>query len=127
MTKRRKQMVEVELPGMPGMPEKPPQFLEKGRDIWLKNTVCPCHPGEILKEFYLEPLNISISAFARNAGVSRKVISAIVNGRSSVTAKTALLLSGATNTSPQLWLNLQNNYDLWNLMQEAKEANIPMT
>ena len=107
---------------LPGMPEKPPQFLEKGRDIWLRNMVYPSHPGVILQELYLSPLKISVSAFSRNAGVSRKAISAIINGRKSVTAEIALRLSNATNTSPQLWLNLQNNYDLWQLTNEVKHG-----
>jgi addiction module HigA family antidote len=74
---------------------------------------CPSHPGKILKEFYLDELGLSITEFAADIGVSRKAVSAIVNGRKSVTAEMALRVARATVTSPRLWLNLQSNFDLW--------------
>ncbi|MCK4982802.1 MAG: HigA family addiction module antidote protein [Victivallaceae bacterium] len=85
-------------------------------------AVCPSHPGEILKEFYLSELAISITDFAKDIGVSRKAISAIVNGHKSVTPEMAMRLSKAMRTTPQLWLNLQANHDLWHLAHERKEV-----
>ena len=79
-----------------------------------KRERCPKHPGYILKTLYLQPLDITISHFAEQVGVSRKTISAIVNARKSVTPEMALRLSQAfPNTTPESWLTLQRNYDLW--------------
>jgi len=61
----------------------------------------------------LEPLSLTITDVAEDIGVSRKTISKVVNERGAVTPDMALRLSRAFNTSPELWLNLQTNYDLW--------------
>jgi len=73
----------------------------------------PTHPGGIIKRQYLESLSLTISEVADDLGVSRKTLSKIINERGSITPEMALRLSKAFNTSPELWLNLQNNYDLW--------------
>jgi addiction module HigA family antidote len=73
----------------------------------------PAHPGGILKRLYLDALSLSNSQLACSIGVSRKTVSKIVNEKSSITPDTALRLSRALNTTPDLWLNLQKNYDLW--------------
>jgi len=73
----------------------------------------PTHPGNILKEDYLLPLSIKIKDMAENLGISRKTVSKIVNERGSVTPDMALRLSRAFDTSPNFWINLQKNYDLW--------------
>ncbi len=78
----------------------------------------PTHPGKIIKEDYLLPLSISISEMAENLNISRKTLSRIINERSSVTPDMALRLSQAFETTPDLWINLQKNYDLW----QAKRA-----
>jgi addiction module HigA family antidote len=80
----------------------------------------PNHPGGILKRLYLEPLNLSIVELAEAIGVARKTISKIVNERGAVTPDMALRLSIAFKTTPQLWLNLQQNYDLWHAQRKAK-------
>jgi len=79
----------------------------------------PTHPGGILKRHYLEPLSLTISELARILGVSRKTISKIVNEHGSVTPDMALRLSKAFKTTPELWLNLQQNYDLWYASQKS--------
>ena len=79
----------------------------------------PTHPGVIIKEDYLEPLSISIKDMADNLGVSRKTLSKIINERGSVTPEMALRLSRAFDTTPDLWMNLQKNYDLWNVEKES--------
>ena len=81
----------------------------------------PSHPGEILKDLYMDSLEISVSDLARALNVSRKTISKIVNQHSSVTAEMALRLSTALGTTPQLWLNLQQNFDLWHALKESKK------
>ena len=73
----------------------------------------PTHPGGILKRHYLEPLSLTITEVADDIGVSRKTLSKIINERGEITPEMALRLSRAFNTSAELWLNLQNTYDLW--------------
>lgn len=80
----------------------------------------PVHPGEIIREHHLVPLSLSISALARILGVSRKTASKIINGRGAVTPSMALRLARAFDTTPELWLNLQRNYDLWHASREDK-------
>ena len=81
----------------------------------------PAHPGRILKNLYLTPLGISNTKLAEAIGVSRKAISYIVNERKSVTPEMALRLSRAfPNTSPEFWLNLQKNYDLWQAARDVQ-------
>lgn len=78
-----------------------------------KMTRQPTHPGYIIKEDYLSPLSISIKDMASTLGVSRKTLSKIINERGSITPEMALRLSRAFDTTPDLWMNLQKNYDLW--------------
>ncbi len=73
----------------------------------------PTHPGGILKRQYIEPLSLTISELANTLGVSRKTLSKIVNEYGSITPDMALRLSKAFKTTPELWLNLQQNYDIW--------------
>lgn len=80
----------------------------------------PTHPGGILKRHYLEPLSLAISRAAVALGVSRKTVSMIVNERGGVTPDMALRLAKAFRTTPELWLNLQQNYDLWHAAHDAK-------
>jgi addiction module HigA family antidote len=60
-----------------------------------------------------------VSELAKILGVSRKTVSKIINERGSISADMALRLSKAFNTTPQLWLNLQQNYDLWHAVQDS--------
>jgi antitoxin HigA-1 len=73
----------------------------------------PPHPGEILKELCLEPLGISVTRAAAALGVSRKTLSAILNGKAGISPEMAIRLSLAFDTSPESWLNQQAHYDLW--------------
>jgi addiction module HigA family antidote len=85
-----------------------------------KGHRAPTHPGGILGRLYLEPLGLSTVALSKAIGVSRKTISKLVNERGAITPEMALRLSIAFNTTPQLWLNLQQNYDLWSAQRTAK-------
>lgn len=80
----------------------------------------PTSPGVILKEDYLEPLALTVTALAEALRVSRKTVSAIVNERAPVTVDMALRLAQAFQTSPDLWLNLQRNLDLWKAVHEQE-------
>jgi len=73
----------------------------------------PPHPGEIIKELCLEPLNITITEAAEALGVSRKTLSSILNGRAGISPEMAVRLSIAFGTSSESWLNQQTQYDLW--------------
>jgi antitoxin HigA-1 len=90
----------------------------------LPQTMPPVHPGEILKGMYLEPLNVSITALANNLGVARKTVSQLVNGHMGVSAEMALRLGKAFNTTPELWLNMQRNYDLWHAGSKIRVTHI---
>ena len=81
----------------------------------------PTHPGNIIKEDYLLPLSITIKDVAANLGVSRKTLSKIINERGTITPDMALRLSRAFDTTPDLWLNLQKNYDLWQAETKSQE------
>lgn len=70
------------------------------------------HPGETLREDFLEPLGKSVDWLAQGIGMSRTDVSEILNGERGITANTALRLSRFIGTSPELWLNLQAMYDL---------------
>lgn len=72
----------------------------------------PMHPGEVLREEFLAPLNLSPYALAKTCGVPRTRIERIVREEMSVTADTALRLSKAFGTTPAFWLNLQNQFDI---------------
>lgn len=72
----------------------------------------PIHPGEILKEEFLEPMKMSQNHLARQLGVSPRRINEIILGKRSITADTALRLGKFFNMSPQFWLGLQMDYEL---------------
>jgi addiction module HigA family antidote len=80
----------------------------------------PAHPGVILRELYLVPLGITITQAAEALGVTRKHVSAIVNGRTPVTPDMALRLAVAFTTEPELWVNMQAQYDLWAVRKKAR-------
>ena len=82
----------------------------------------PCHPGEILWEEYLNPLNISITEFAKQIGVSRKVLSDVVNEKAGISPVMSLRLSKALNKSPQFWLTMQMNFDLFKVQRKSRKA-----
>ncbi len=71
------------------------------------------HPGEVLRELYLDPLGLTITEGARALGVTRKALSELVNGRSGISTPMALRLAKAFDTTPELWLNMQRAVDLW--------------
>jgi antitoxin HigA-1 len=83
----------------------------------------PTHPGEMLFEEFLKPLEISQSAFAIRLGVSFPRLNEIVRGKRSVTPGTALRLARVTGMSAEFWLGLQLDWDLWHVLRssEAKE------
>ncbi len=86
----------------------------------------PVHPGEILQEDFLKPLNMSQTKLAKELKVSPRRINEIVLGKRSITADTALRLSIFFGTSPDLWLNLQTQYEL-DLVRIEEEEELKAT
>ncbi|MET0220781.1 MAG: HigA family addiction module antitoxin [Tardiphaga sp.] len=78
----------------------------------MAKTLPPMHPGEVLREEFLIPLSLSAGALAKTCGVPRTRIERLANEEAGITADTALRLGKALGTSAQLWLNLQNSYDV---------------
>ncbi|TEU24717.1 HigA family addiction module antitoxin [Alkanindiges illinoisensis] len=78
----------------------------------------PPHPGEVLRE-YLD--GVSVTNTANALGVTRTNISRILNGHTGISADMAIRLSMALDTSPEFWLNLQNQYDLWAASQQQHD------
>jgi len=84
----------------------------------------PPHPGEILKELCLEPLGLTVTKAAEALGVSRKTLSAILNGRAGISPEMAIRLSMAFGTSAESWLNQQTQYDLWIARQNLQAVKV---
>ncbi len=82
----------------------------------------PPHPGKVLRELCIEPMGLSITAVADSLGVSRKTLSAILNGHSGISPEMAVRLSLAFGTSSESWLMQQVQYDLW--LAEKKRKNL---
>jgi len=79
----------------------------------------PPHPGEIIKELCLDPLELSVTEAAEALGVSRKTLSSILNGRAGISPEMAIRLSKAFGTTPESWMNQQSQYDLWHAQQST--------
>ena len=84
----------------------------------------PPHPGEIIKALCLEPLDVTVTQAAEALGVSRKTLSAILNGRAGISPEMAVRLSIAFGTSAESWLNQQTQYDLWHAEQGRKQLRV---
>ena len=84
----------------------------------------PPHPGEILRELWLAPLALSITAAAEQLKVSRKTLSEIVNGRAAVSPEMALRFELAFGKSAASWLGHQSAFDLWQLQDRRKTLGV---
>ena len=84
----------------------------------------PTHPGEVLREEFLEPLGVPQTALAAKLDISVQRINEIVNGKRGVTPETAWLFSQAFGTTPEFWTNLQAAHDLALARPEKKVARI---
>ncbi|WP_028571798.1 HigA family addiction module antitoxin [Desulfonatronum lacustre] len=79
----------------------------------------PPHPGEFIREVYLEPYDLTGRRLASNLNVSPSTLNRILQGRSGISPEMALRLSKALGRSPESWLNMQDNYDLWHARQSV--------
>jgi antitoxin HigA-1 len=84
----------------------------------------PPHPGQVLKMLCLEPLKLSVTETAKALGISRKTLSAILNGRAGISPEMAVRLSMAFGTSAESWLNQQTQYDLWRAERQRKRFRV---
>ena len=84
----------------------------------------PPHPGEVLRSLCLEPLDLSVTEAAKALDVSRKTLSAILNGRAGISPEMAVRLSIAFGTSAESWLSQQVQYDLWHAEQRRKKLRV---
>lgn len=82
----------------------------------------PTHPGEILREEFLKPMEMSQVELAKKMGVPIQRVNTLINGKRDVTAETAILLARALKTSSEFWMNLQVAYDLYEAMRSMEAA-----
>jgi addiction module HigA family antidote len=77
----------------------------------------PPHPGEVIREFCIEPLDLTVTETAEALGVARKTLSTLLNGRAGISPEMALRLSKVFGRTPEGWLRLQLQFDLWKAEQ----------
>ena len=104
------------------------KVIEKGEsypavDI-LELETPPIHPGEVLREEFLKPLSLTQSQLAKELGVSFRAINELVNEKRAVSPEMAIKLAKRFGTSPQFWLGLQMDYDLWKTAKRMKMASV---
>ncbi len=84
----------------------------------------PPHPGEFITQVYLEPNGLSGRELALKLGVAASTLSRILKGSSAITPEMALRLSKALGRTPESWLSMQYNYDLWHARRRVSLANV---
>ncbi len=84
----------------------------------------PPHPGEIIKEFCVTPLNLTVTRAAESLGVTRKTFSMLLNGKSGISPEMALRLSRVFGRTPEGWLRLQLQFDLWKAKKKVDLAHL---
>ncbi|MEI8390541.1 MAG: HigA family addiction module antitoxin [bacterium] len=84
----------------------------------------PAHPGEILREDCIKPLGLTIKEAALKLGITRQNLSDIVHCKTAVSPAMAIKLAKAFNTSPDVWLGMQMQYDLWKAKQITNVDNV---
>ncbi len=82
----------------------------------------PTHPGDVLREDVIKPLGLTVTEAAKRLGVTRKTLSELVNCKSSMSPEMAVRIGKATKTSPDSWLYMQAQLDLWNAGQKHTEV-----
>ena len=84
----------------------------------------PPHPGEIIRELCIEPLGLTITDAAKGLCVSRKTLSALLNGRFGISPEMAIRLSKGFGGSAESWLIQQSQYDLWQALQNQSQIKV---
>ncbi len=84
----------------------------------------PPHPGGIIREFCIDPLNLTVTETAEALGVTRKTLSTLLNGRAGISPEMAIRLSKVFGRTPEAWLRLQVQFDLWKTEQSFDNSNL---
>lgn len=84
----------------------------------------PPHPGELVREDCLAPLGLTVTAAAGALGVTRKALSELLNGHSGISPEMAIRLSKAFGGTPETWLGMQMEYDLWHASRRASRLKV---
>jgi len=84
----------------------------------------PPHPGELIREVCIKPLDLSVTEAAKGLGITRKTLSSLLNGHSGVTPTMSIRLSKAFGGSPESWLSHQLYYDLWQAQKKTKKLKV---
>jgi addiction module HigA family antidote len=84
----------------------------------------PPHPGEVIRSLCLDPLGLTVTDAAKALGVSRKTLSAVLNGRAGISPEMAVRLSIAFDTSAEMWMNQQTRFDLWHAERQRKRLKV---
>lgn len=84
----------------------------------------PLHPGVVVKDILIDSTGLTISEAAERLGVTRTTLSRLLNQHAGISPEMALRLSRLLNTSIEMWINLQSQYDIWNVRQHADNINI---
>ncbi len=84
----------------------------------------PPHPGEFIRKTYIEPFEISIRSLAESLGVAPSTLTRVVSMRSGISPEMALRLSKALGRSPESWLAMQHNFDLWQAKMTADLSDV---
>jgi addiction module HigA family antidote len=82
----------------------------------------PTHPGEVLNEDVIKPLGLTVTEAAKRLGVTRKTLSALLNGKASLSPEMAVRIAKATKTSPESWLYMQAKLDLWTAARKSPKV-----
>ena len=88
----------------------------------MKRNLTPVHPGEILREEYIQERGLTITEVAKGLGIARANLSAIVNERAGISPELAVKLSEAFGNTAQFWVNLQKNYELWHAERKVNRS-----
>ncbi|QGM45880.1 HigA family addiction module antitoxin [Methylocystis heyeri] len=92
-----------------------------GKKMEVVETLPPMHPGEVLREEFLEPLGLAAGRVAKACGVPRTRIERIANEETGITGDSAARLARFFGTSAEFWMNLQTRYDLQTVERDAAE------
>ena len=84
----------------------------------------PPHPGGIIRAFCIDPLNLTVTETAEALGVTRKTLSTLLNGRAGISPEMAIRLSKVFGRTPEAWLRLQVQFDLWKTEQSFDNSNL---
>jgi antitoxin HigA-1 len=84
----------------------------------------PPHVGEILRELYLEPIDISVTDAAEHLGISRQALSRLINEQSGISPEMAIRLAKAFRTTPDYWMNIETQFELWEAKKKSKHLHV---